>query len=140
MQQLRSSLVGLLVLGTSGILTLGCGDDPTTSQKEPESSTAAPLVENCAGSPAFDPVAFCRNLSGFTAIIGTSNDDVLTGTAGPDCIVGLGAQDVINGLGGNDIIFAGDGDDVIRGGGGNDQISGGSGQDQLFGEAGDDLL
>lgn len=87
--------------------------------------------------PADDP-ACCP--VGTNAILGTSNDDVLTGTPGSDCILAFGGQDQIQAGGGDDFIAGGHGDDWIDAGGGNDVVSGGTGQDSLQGLEGDDYL
>jgi Ca2+-binding RTX toxin-like protein len=61
------------------------------------------------------------------AIIGTSNDNILTGTANSETIYGLGGDDTLNGLGGNDVLYGGDGNDTLDGGSGDDTIDGGTG-------------
>lgn len=130
------------ICGLGLFATAACGGaTPDAAESSAQQALTTPSGLTIDPSvPGFDPVKFCRSLTGFHVIIGTSNNDTLTGTAGRDCIVGLGGQDTINGLAGDDIIFAGDGDDTVHGGDGNDTIFGGSGQDHLFGDAGDDVL
>lgn len=84
-----------------------------------------------------------------TAIVGSSERDVLFGTSGDDIICALGGDDTVFGQGGNDCLDGGEGhdrlfgetgDDLLDGGAGDDNILGGTGDDMMFGGDGDDVL
>jgi serralysin len=71
-------------------------------------------------------------LSGFTDVIGSSLDDVLTDTVKREVAFG-GNANLFDGAFGNDKLVLGGGNDTGKGGEGNDTIIGGAGADKLYG-------
>ncbi|HEX8217569.1 MAG TPA: Calx-beta domain-containing protein, partial [Allosphingosinicella sp.] len=85
----------------------------------------------------------------FTAVRGTTGNDVLIGTPTADSIYGSAGNDSIQGSAGNDYLYGQSGDDTLEGGSdndylyggdGNDNVLGGAGGDQLSGESGNDIV
>ncbi len=79
------------------------------------------------------------SIGGFTDVIGSAYDDIITDTVKDTIAFGYNDNEFFGG-GGNDQLYLGGGNDVGWGGTGNDLIRGEIGDDRLYGEAGDDKL
>ena len=97
---------------------------------------AAVTLDLTAGTGS--PFAF--GLSGFTDVIGSRFDDILSGNAADNILIGLDGNDLLRGLAGNDVLLGGNDNDQLQGGTGKDLLVGGWGADFLFGGTDDDLL
>ena len=141
-----SSLVDLVVTGTSGVDVIGVL--PSIDDRVLLFVAVANSVENVQIVP-FDGV------TGSVIVDGRGGDDAiladlldlpvqLIGGAGSDLLIGGLAGDQLDGGDGNDILLGGihnvDGGDVLLGGAGRDLIAGHLGEDLLSGGADDDLL
>ena len=91
--------------------------------------SAQRVIVNLAAGTAVGGDADGDTFSGFSNLIGSANDDILTG---------LDDGSTIDGGAGNDELFGGDGVDTLIGGAGDDSLTGGGGGDFLDGGAGSD--
>ncbi len=78
--------------------------------------------------------------SGYEAVIGSSQGDVLRGNAGRNTLTGDGGRDNLWGKAGGDSLRGDDGADRLYGGAGNDVLTGGAGCDTLRGGGGADTF
>src|SRR5262249_48270123 len=78
---------------------------------------------------AIDGGGWTDQLIGFTAAIGSAQNDRFYGTTGGDSFRGGGGNDIAYGQDGADTLFGEAGDDILVGGAGADTLDGGIGND-----------
>lgn len=115
----------LRIEGGAGRNTLDFTNFPTSVNVDLAAGTGSP---------------FPLGLSGFTDVIGSTFDDVISGNGADNILLGLDGNDILHGLAGHDVLFGGNGMDQLFGGNGRDLLVGGLGADFLYGGIGDDIL
>jgi Ca2+-binding RTX toxin-like protein len=78
------------------------------------------------------------NIVGYTNVLGSQNNDVITGNVSDNRLEGQGGNDTLTGLDGNDILTGGVGRDRLFGSDDDDQLTGSEGNHRLRGGEGDD--
>lgn len=108
--------------GYGGLIDLGSGTDPGTSDPDPIPGT----ISGTTGNDRLDA--------------DHDSDTVLNGLAGNDYLVGHDGNDTLNGGDGADTLYGYWGDDTINGGTGNDVATGSNGHDTFIVAKGDNGL